>query len=63
MRKNISVTNDKVIELLDNSLNASEVIEIALLYYMGEISKEYVENYKTLQDVSKTLKSKKNKPI
>lgn len=56
MRKSISVTNSNVIDTLNNALNASELVEIAVLYYLGEITKEYVETYRMLQDTTKELK-------
>ena len=57
MTKNISVTNAKVRDVLIKSKNASELVEVAVLYFLGEISKEYVENYKELQEI--TLKLEK----
>lgn len=55
MRKTISITNKKVEEILGNSLNASELIEVAILYYQGDLSKEYVDNYKQIQELTKKL--------
>ena len=52
MTKNISVTNAKVKEALTKSKNASELVEVAILYFLGEINKEYVENYKGLQEIA-----------
>lgn len=52
MTKNISVTNAKVKDALTKSKNASELVEVAILYFLGEINKEYVENYKGLQEIA-----------
>lgn len=40
MRKNISVTNDRVLKILDSSPNFSKLIELAVLHYIE--SKEYM---------------------
>ena len=55
MTKNISVTNAKVKTALAESINASELVEVAILYFLGEISKEYIENYKELQEITLRL--------
>lgn len=55
MRKTISVTNPKVKSILEYSQNASELIEVAVLYYEGDLTKDYVDNYKQLQEIAKTL--------
>lgn len=52
MTKNISVTNAKVRTALIESINASELVEVAVLYFLGEISKEYIDNYKDLQEIT-----------
>lgn len=42
MRKNISVTNEKVLKAMDQSENASKLIEIAMIYYLESIEADYV---------------------
>lgn len=59
MRKSISITNKIVADELDNSINASELIEVAILYFRGDVSKEYVDTYKMVQEAAKMLKLKK----
>lgn len=51
MRKNISVTNDTVLKALEESENASKLIERAVLYYLDSIEKEYI----TRQEVEEML--------
>lgn len=62
MRKNIYVKDEEVIKALDEAINASELIEVAIRYYLGLESKEYVETYKRVQEVNKLIKRQKNKP-
>ena len=52
MTKNISVTNAKVKTALIESINASELVEVAILYFLGEVSRDYIENYKELQEIT-----------
>lgn len=60
MRKSVSFTNRIIIDNLikDNEdVNFSEVVEVALLYYLGKVTPEYVEVFKQLQEASKSIKS------
>lgn len=41
-KKHISVTNERVLKALDESRNASRLIEKAILYYLDSIENEYV---------------------
>ena len=41
-KKHISVTNEKVLKALNESKNASRLIEEALLYYLDSLENEYV---------------------
>ena len=62
MRKNIYVKDEFVIKALEEAINASELIEVAIRYYLGLETKEYVELYKQAQEVNNLLKRQKNKP-
>lgn len=42
MRKNISVTNKRVLDAMEDSDNASRLIENAILYYLDSLDKEYI---------------------
>lgn len=42
MRKNISVTNERVLEAMDESDNASRLIEEAIIYYLDNIEHDYI---------------------
>lgn len=42
MRKNISVTNGKVLEAMSNAENASRLIEEAVLYYLDSLEHDYI---------------------
>ena len=59
MRKNIYVKDESVINALEESNNASELIEVAIRYYLGIETKEYVELYKQAQEVNAMLKKSK----
>lgn len=41
-KKHISVTNERVLEALSNSKNASRFIEEAVLYYLDSLEHEYI---------------------
>lgn len=41
-KKHISVTNERVLEALNNSKNASRLIEDAVLYYLDSLDHEYI---------------------
>lgn len=41
-KKHISVTNERVLKALEESKNASRLIEEAILYYLDSIENEYV---------------------
>lgn len=56
MRKTINVTNDIVLETLESSSNASKLIEIAILYYLGLVSKDYIEKYKEIERAKQELR-------
>lgn len=56
MVKSISVTNKLVLDTLNNAGNSSELIEVAILYYLGEVDETYIETYKTVQRANKTLR-------
>lgn len=59
MRKTISVTNMQVLNTLNNAANASELITIAVLYYLDMLDKNYVEAYKILQNATIRLKEER----
>lgn len=42
MRRNISVTNERVIKALEESENASKLIEVAVLRYLDKLEADYV---------------------
>lgn len=42
MRKNISVTDERVLKAMDQSENASKLIEVAVLRYLDEMEADYV---------------------
>lgn len=58
MRKTISVTNPKVLEIMSNSENASKLIEKAILYYI-----ERDNNYITRSEVLEMIASIKRSPV
>lgn len=41
-KKHISVTNERVLKVLEESKNASRFIEEAILFYLDSIENEYV---------------------
>lgn len=41
-KKHISVTNERVLKALEESKNASRLIEEAILFYLDSIENEYV---------------------
>lgn len=41
-KKHISVTNERVLDALNNSKNASRLIEEAVLYYLDSLEHEYI---------------------
>ena len=51
MRKNISVTNERVLEAMAQADNASRLIEDAVIYYLDSIEKEYI----TKEEVSNMI--------
>lgn len=59
MRKNIYVKDEDVIKALDEANNISELIEVAVRYYLGLETQEYVETYKKVQEVNKLIKKAK----
>lgn len=56
MRRTISVTNIQVINTLNNAANASELVEVAIKYYLGVIDASYVSTYKKLEEAKQYLK-------
>ena len=56
MIKSISVTNPTVINALNEVDNVSKLIEVAVLYYLNEVDKTYIETYKAIQRANKVLK-------
>lgn len=60
MTKTISVTNDIVLDTLNNANNTSELITVAVLYYLGKLDKEYIEAYKMLQNAAITLRRERD---
>lgn len=58
MRKTISVTNKKVLEIMNSSGNASKLIEKAILYYV-----ERDKNYITRSEVLEIISNIKQSPI
>ena len=59
MTKTISVTNDVVLDTLNNATNASELITVAVLYYLDMLDKNYVDAYKILQNATIRLKEER----
>lgn len=58
MRKNISVTNERVLSAMEKSENASKLIEISILYYLDSLEKEYItkeESEEFMQDTNKRI--------
>lgn len=41
-KKHISVTNKRVLDAMENSKNASRLIEDAMIYYLDAIEHEYI---------------------
>lgn len=56
MRKTISVTNMQVFNTLNNAANASELVEVAIKYYLGIVDETYVSTYKKLEEAKQYLK-------
>lgn len=61
MVKTISVTNKAVLDALNNAGNASELVTVAILYYLGMIDAQYVADYKVVENVKKSLKKEISK--
>ncbi|MHC1750749.1 MAG: hypothetical protein AB9856_20950 [Cellulosilyticaceae bacterium] len=59
MRKTFSITNKIVEKEFEDSNNASELLEVMTLYYRGDITKQYVETYRMVQEANKMLKRTK----
>lgn len=59
MTKTISVTNDVVLDTLNNANNTSELITIAVLYYLGRLDKDYIDAYKMLQSATSRLREER----
>lgn len=59
MTRTISVTNEHVINTLNNATNASELITIAVLYYLGNLDSDYIETYKMLQNATNRLRKER----
>ena len=59
MRRTISLTNEHVINTLNTASNASELISVAILYYLDMLDKSYIDTYKLLQDANNTLKKER----
>ena len=59
MVKTISVTNKLVLDTLSNANNASDLVTVAVLYYLNELDIEYIEAYKMLQTVTTKLKKER----
>lgn len=56
MVKTISVTNKAVLDALNKAGNASELVTVAVLYYLGEVDAQYVSDYKTIEGIKTSLK-------
>lgn len=56
MRKNISVTNERVLEAMNQSENASKLIEVAILRYLEEIDKGYITRDELEEELEKLNK-------
>lgn len=50
MRKQISVTNEKILQAMEQSDNASKLIERAILFYLEETKKDYIEREEFAQE-------------
>lgn len=59
MIKTISVTNQLVLDTLNNANNASDLVTVAVLYYLDELDKEYIEAYKILQSATTRLRKER----
>lgn len=58
MRKNISVTNERVLEAMEKSENASKLIEVAVLKYLDDLEADYItkaELDEILEDYNKKV--------
>lgn len=60
MRRTISVTNIQVINTLNNAANASELIEVAVKYYLGIIDEQYIGTYRKLEEARQYLRGVDN---
>ena len=49
MRKNISVTNERVLKALDESANFSKLIEVAVLHYLDTADKDYMTRLEVIE--------------
>lgn len=49
MRKNISVTNERVLQALDESSNFSKLIELAVLHYLDTADKDYMTRLEVIE--------------
>lgn len=56
VRRTISVTNIQVINTLNNAANASELVEVAIKYYLGVVDESYVNTYRKLEEAKQYLK-------
>lgn len=59
MIKTISVTNQLVLDTLNNANNASDLVTVAVLYYLNELDTEYIEAYKMLQSATTRLRKER----
>lgn len=56
MTKTISITNQTVLDALNNAGNRSELVTVAVLYYLGIVDAKYVDDYKIVESAKKSLK-------
>lgn len=59
MIKTISVTNNIVLDTLNNANNTSELVTVAILYYLDMLDKNYVNAYKMLQNATTRLRNER----
>ena len=57
MIKSINIKNDIVLDTLINSDNASKLVEVAIMYYLGLVSEDYIKKYRQIEELKRELKN------
>lgn len=57
MIRSINIKNDIVIDTLTNSNNASQLVEVAIMYYLGLLDEKYIKKYREIEELRRELKS------